>query len=69
MKLIDDWKSAHRWFSVQAMTLAMAIQGAWPAIPEDMRSTLPPSLVHWVTIALLVAGVAGRLIDQPAKQP
>lgn len=64
-RLIPQWRRAWRMFSIQAMTLAAAIQGAWPTIPDDMKATLPPTLVHWVSLALLVAGIAGRLVDQP----
>lgn len=65
MKLIPNWKRAWRMFSVQAMALAGAIQGAWPLVPEDLKTSLPPTLVHWVSVALLLAGIAGRLVDQP----
>ena len=68
MKLIDGWTRAYRMFSVQAMALAVAIQGAWPTIPDDLKATLPPHIVHWVSIGLLIAGIAGRLIDQTPKQ-
>ena len=64
MKLVEDAKQAWRWFSVQAMTLAAAVQGAWVFVPDDMRATLPPGAVQWLTIGLLVMGVAGRLVDQ-----
>lgn len=64
MRLIDNWRKAHRMLSVQAMALAAAIQGTWPLIPDDLKATLPPHLVHWVSIALLVAGIAGRLVSQ-----
>ena len=65
--LVDNARSAWRWFSVQAMVLAGAIQGAWMFLPEDMKSSIPPGIVQAVTIALLVLGVAGRLIDQTPK--
>ena len=64
MKLIDNWKRAHRMISVQLMALVGAIQAAWPSIPKDLKDTLPHNLVHWVSIVLLVAAVAGRLLDQ-----
>lgn len=67
MKLVDDAKQAWRWFSVQAMVLAGAIQGAWLFIPEDLKSSIPPNIVQGVTIALLVLGVAGRVVDQKPK--
>ena len=68
MKLVDNWRQAHKMFSVQAMTAAAAIQGAWTTLPEDMKSAIPPALVHWLTIALLVAGIGGRLISQDSTQ-
>ncbi len=65
MKLIPNWKRAWRMFSVQSMALAAAITGAWPAVPDDLKALLPPHLAHWVAVVLLVAGIAGRLVDQP----
>ena len=65
MKLIPEARKAWRMFSVQANTLAIALLGAWQAMPEDLKATLPPSLVYWVAMGLMVAGIAGRLIHQP----
>lgn len=64
MKLIEGWKSAYRFISVQAMVLAGAIQGAWLFIPDDLRSTIPQSWLQGITITLMVMGVAGRLVKQ-----
>lgn len=68
MKLIDNAGKAWRMFSVQAMALAAAIQGVWPSIPDDMKAALPPHLVHWVSLALLLAGIVGRLVVQDKVQ-
>jgi len=65
MKLIPNWKKAWRMISVQAMTLAGSIQGAWLFIPEDMKASISPSIVQGATVALLVLGIAGRMVDQP----
>ena len=65
MKFIANWKKAWRMLSVQAMALAGAVQGAWMFIPDEMRSSIPANVVQGVTIALLVLGVVGRLVDQP----
>lgn len=64
MKLVDNAKQAWRWFSVQSMVLAGAIQGAWIFVPDDLRSTIPPQWLQGITIALMVMGVAGRLVKQ-----
>ena len=67
MTLVEDAKRAWRWFSVQAMVVAGVIQGAWIIIPDDLRASLPHGLVSGITIALLMLGVAGRLVAQPGK--
>lgn len=66
MALIENWRQAPRMLSVQAMALSLAIQGAWPAIPEDLKATLPPHVVHYVAMGLLIVGIIGRLVAQPA---
>lgn len=66
MQLVPNWQRLHRAFSVQAMAVAAAIQGAWPSVPQDLKDALPHNLVHWISIALLVAGIAGRFLDQGA---
>lgn len=67
MRLVDDFKSAWRWFSVQAMALAIAVQGAWEVLPPDMKAGIPPKLVTYVTLGLLALGVLGRLVKQGDK--
>lgn len=64
MKFVDDARKAWRWISVQAMVLAAAIQGAWVFIPDDMKTSIPSKYVGAVTMALMVLGVAGRLVKQ-----
>lgn len=69
MKPIPNWKQCWRMLSVQAMTLAGALQGAWIFIPEDMKASIPGSVVQWVTLALLGLGVVGRLVKQEKVDP
>ena len=64
IQFVKGAKNAWRWFSVQAMSLAVAIQGAWVFVPEDLRSGMPPNAVQAVTAVLLILGVAGRLVKQ-----
>ena len=68
MRLIPNWRRAHRMLSVQSMALAGVIQGAWLAVPDDMKSSLPPHIVQWVSLILLFAGIAGRLFDQKSTK-
>lgn len=64
MKLVADWQRAWRWNSMHAMAAAIALQGAWTAIPDDLKQHVSGALVNGVTIALLVLGIIGRLRDQ-----
>ncbi len=64
MKLVPGARRAWRWFSMQAMVASAALQGAWLALPADMKATVPDRIVMIATIALLATGVVGRLVDQ-----
>lgn len=65
LTLVEEWRSAWRWISVNCMVAAGALQGAWLFIPEDMKATVPPGVLQWVTGALMVVGFIGRLVKQP----
>ena len=64
-RLIPQWKRAWRMFSVQAQALAVAVLGGWQALSDDLRATIPPWAVVTLATVLLLAGIVGRLIDQP----
>ena len=64
MTLVEEWRSAWRWFSLQAMALTAAIQAAWAAIPDDLKQHFPARLVTAVSIGLLLLGIGGRLVKQ-----
>jgi len=64
MQAVSNWRECWRMLSVQAMTLAGAIQGAWLFIPQDLKASIPDNVVQWVTLSLLSLGVLGRLVKQ-----
>ncbi|MGH6829068.1 MAG: hypothetical protein ACREFW_09185 [Rhizomicrobium sp.] len=64
MKLVDDIAHGWRWFSVQAMALAVAVQGAWAAFGDDLKQNVPHWLVTAITLGLLAAGIGGRMVKQ-----
>lgn len=68
MKLIGNWRRAHRMLSVQAMSLAAAIQGAWVFVPEDLKTGIPPGVLQWVSMGLLGIGIVGRLVKQESTE-
>ena len=63
-RLVADWRKAHTWLSVQAFATAAALQGAYLAAPEAVRSAIPSNVLSWVTIAILALGIVGRLTSQ-----
>lgn len=68
MKLIPNWRQSWRWFSMQSMVIAGAMQTSWLALPPDLKEVIPVTAVLGVAAAVLVLGVIGRLIDQGGAQ-
>jgi ABC-type dipeptide/oligopeptide/nickel transport system permease component len=64
MRLVEDARHFWKWFSVQAMALAAAVQGAWAAFSDDLKQNVPHWLVTALTLGLLFAGIVGRLVRQ-----
>lgn len=64
MNLVEDWKDCWKWFSTRAMVIAGALQTTWLTMPEEFKADVPPTLVHWLTVAILIAGVIGRVVKQ-----
>jgi len=64
MKLIENWRQAWRFLSVQAMTLAIALQGVWLNLPDDLRVHLPDRVAMYVSAGVLILGLFGRLFQQ-----
>ena len=68
MKLIENWRQAWQFFSVQAQALALTVLGAWQVMPDDLKAALPPNMVYGVAMFLLVAGIVGRVVAQPKAE-
>ena len=64
MKLVPNARKAWRWISMQAMGVAVALQGAWVFIPDDLKARVGDDTAAWVTGALLVLGMIGRMVKQ-----
>lgn len=64
MKLVPNWTSAWRWFSMNLMALAAAAQIAWETLPPDALAVIPADWRGYITLGLVVAAMVGRLIDQ-----
>lgn len=67
MKLVPNWKNGWKWLSVHLMVLGGAIQGAWIAFPDSMRSFLPDKYAHFAAMCVFGSAIAARFIDQSGK--
>ncbi|WP_154905698.1 DUF7940 domain-containing protein [Klebsiella michiganensis] len=68
MKLVDDWKSARRWFSVHSLVLAGIIPTVWAELPPDLKASIPPGTMGTITAVIAACGVVGRLVSQSKPQ-
>ncbi|WP_291771421.1 hypothetical protein [Castellaniella sp.] len=75
MKLIDEWKQWHKFWSIRLQAAGVAIltlvQGfpdalvsVWSTLPTDITAAFPASTVKWIGIAVLVCGVGARVVQQ-----
>ena len=69
MKLIPDWRQAWKWFSVQAFAVIIMLPMIWASLPADAKAYLPDAWKPWLMVALAVAGILGRIIDQNKAPP
>lgn len=68
MRLIPEWRSAWRMFSVQVLVLIGALTAFWQELPPEIVALLPAEIRHWVITGLALAGLVGRLIDQRTRE-
>lgn len=68
MKLVENWKSAWKWVSVQIAIVAAALQAAIITMP-DLDKWLGDTVTHLVGLVLLLSIVLGRLVDQSKPSP
>jgi len=67
-KLHNDWKKCYKWFSMQAMGIAVALQFVWTQLPDDLKNSVNPKFVSYITMAILGFGVFGRIVKQGEKE-
>jgi hypothetical protein len=74
MKLVDDARDWHRWWSMRWLIVAGAlegIKGGWSSLPAEWVAALPawvPSYLGLATIVALACAGVGRVIDQKADK-
>lgn len=68
MRLVDDARTAWRWFSMWAMGVPAAVAAAWLVIPDRLQAVIleqiPPKQMAWALMIVLALGIVGRLVKQ-----
>lgn len=65
MKLIPNWKKAHKFSSIQLGLLSAVFSGLWVALPA-FQELLPPLKFAGLCIVVSLIACVLRLIHQPA---
>lgn len=68
MKLVEDWKSAWKWFS----TWLLAMNGTFIVAYENfdtIKAYIPDKFAHIIVGALLILTFLGRVIKQGQTTP
>lgn len=63
MKLVEDWKQAYKWFSVN-IAIIMALLNGLQATVSQVQGFITPTQLAVTNAVLGVAVVWGRLIQQ-----
>lgn len=63
MKLVENWRQAWKWLSIQITAVGIALQAAVLAFP-DIKNWLGDGVSHCVGLLILVGIGLGRLKDQ-----
>lgn len=69
LNFVDGWQQFPRWISVRTHAINAAFLTTWATLPAKFQDALPIPWVIGIAVTLLVIGVVGGLIDQPALKP
>lgn len=64
LKLVDDYRQAWKWFSVQAIALLSVLPSVWLSLPEEWRDAVPDGWKIAGCLLVGAAGIYGRIVDQ-----
>lgn len=64
MRLISNWREAWKWHSVHGLVLLTAIPTIWHELPYEIKDMIPDNWVGYISIAVGLITLLGRLRDQ-----
>lgn len=69
MRLIDEWRTAWKFLSVQANVFGGAMASAYATFYPQLKDTISPAAMGYLTGVVFALGVIGRVISQQPKEP
>lgn len=67
MKLIDEWRKAYKFLSVQANTIGAAMASTYALMYPQLKDTIPAQYMAGLTALVFVAGIVCRVVSQDKK--
>lgn len=67
MAIIDEWRVAYKYLSVQANAVGVALSSTYALMFDQLKETVPPKVVAAITGAVFILGIIGRLTVQTPK--
>lgn len=64
MKIVNNWKTAWRWFSMQLMSVVVVLPLLWEQLPLEVKTFIPAEWLPYILAAVALCAMVGRMIDQ-----
>lgn len=64
MKLVDNWKKAWRWVSMQLMSVVVFLPFLWDELPVEVKSYIPDNWLPYILAGVALLAMIGRMVDQ-----
>lgn len=68
MKLVDDWKQCHKWFTQQSNAIAGAVAMTYATMYDNLKENFPPKVMMCVVGGVFFVNIFLRVIDQGKKK-
>lgn len=64
MKMVENIRSAWKWYSVQALGVLTVLPIVWVELPPDIKTRIPDEWTPYVVSVVALGGLIGRLKAQ-----
>lgn len=68
MRLVENVRSAWKWFSVQVLALLALLPLVWESLPPESQALIPEHWRPWIVTVLALIGIGGRIVKQGQDQ-